>query len=148
MAVPPRPQSGDGHPSPSASPPAPLSGPNTYDEFKATVLSVKKVTLRLPNSDTSYGPPERFLEVRLAVEKSETFMADTEEKWKDTPKEERLDMVYVSEGEKVEPGDLLEGRTRPLLELSRGWRRANFLESYRITPRSGPRRQPAAPGGI
>jgi hypothetical protein len=130
----------------ASSAPGVLEGPDTYSRFTATVTSVKKVTLRIANSDVSSLPPQDYWEVEMKVVTLETFEIATnsslvtvgaKEKKLPTPSEAgRVLSYHFPITDMIRVGFVIEGTTKSKSEMNSSWLSQNsFLASYAIIPK-------------
>lgn len=118
----------------SSSAPGVLVGPDTYTEFVAKAVSVKKVNLRIANSDVSTLPPADFWEVEMEILSSTLHDAKTEEKIPGDPLDGRV-LFHFPLTQEIKKGSRIEGRTFSRKEMSQRWHSQNsFLKRYKIIP--------------
>ena len=125
----------------SASPPAEIRGPNAFQKFTARVTSVKPVEIAIGTSDVT-AESRKFLELGIEMTKSEMW-AEAEAPLSLTAKQPSpvpapsakpivTTIVHVAPREKVAVGDTIEGVTRNLVQISRGWTCGTHLSAYKI----------------
>ncbi len=128
----------------ASSAPGVLEGPDTYDRFRATVTSVKKVSLQIADSDTSTLPPRDYWEVEMKIvtmetidvakEASLTIQEANEEKKLPTPSAAgRVVSYHFPITDIIKVGFIIDGTTRSRSQMNNSWHSQNsFLASYKI----------------